>query len=247
VICHGFKGFKDWGMFPVLAVRLAQAGFTTVSFNFTGSGVGPDGESFSEPLRFAHDTYSRQLVDLSLVVQGLTQATLVPELRPPPRVGLLGHSRGGGIAVLEAARETGIRALVTWSAISTAGRWDSETVRRWRERGTLEVVNMRTGEVLPLTTDVLDDLAADQPVGRLDIQAAARQVKVPWLILHGEIDESVAVAEATSLATANPLATLRIIPGAGHTFGARHPWKGSTPELDQAMSATVEWFGRELL
>jgi pimeloyl-ACP methyl ester carboxylesterase len=94
---------------------------------------------------------------------------------------------------------------------------------------------------------VLDDLAADKPVGRLDIQAAARQVSVPWLILHGEADESVSLAEAKSLAEANPRATLRIVPGAGHTFGARHPWQGSTPELDQAMNATVEWFGRELL
>ena len=27
VVLHGFKGFKDWGMFPPLADRLARAGF----------------------------------------------------------------------------------------------------------------------------------------------------------------------------------------------------------------------------
>ena len=48
VICHCFKGFKDWGFFPPLADRLARAGFTAVSFNFSGAGVGEDGESFSE-------------------------------------------------------------------------------------------------------------------------------------------------------------------------------------------------------
>ena len=39
VIVHGFKGFKDWGMFPVVADRLARAGLTAVSVNLSGSGV----------------------------------------------------------------------------------------------------------------------------------------------------------------------------------------------------------------
>jgi pimeloyl-ACP methyl ester carboxylesterase len=81
----------------------------------------------------------------------------------------------------------------------------------------------------------------------LDIAAAAARITAPWLIVHGEADESVAVAEASALAKANPGASLRIIEAAGHTFGARHPWQGSTRELDEAMEATVDWFGRELL
>ncbi|MGH7538277.1 MAG: alpha/beta hydrolase family protein, partial [Gemmatimonadales bacterium] len=43
VICHGFKGFKDWGYFPKAAERLARSGFAAVSFNFSGAGVGEDG------------------------------------------------------------------------------------------------------------------------------------------------------------------------------------------------------------
>src|SRR5688500_243192 len=51
VVMHGFKGFKDWGMFPPLADRLAQAGFTAVSFNASGSGVDASTE-FVWPERF---------------------------------------------------------------------------------------------------------------------------------------------------------------------------------------------------
>src|SRR5687768_17465471 len=51
VVMHGFKGFKDWGMFPPLAERLAQAGFSAVSFNASGSGVDESGE-FVWPERF---------------------------------------------------------------------------------------------------------------------------------------------------------------------------------------------------
>ena len=39
VVLHGFKGFKDWGMFPVFSERLARAGVTAVTPNLSGSGV----------------------------------------------------------------------------------------------------------------------------------------------------------------------------------------------------------------
>ena len=83
IICHGFKGFKDWGFFPHLADRLARAGLTAVSFNFSGSGVGPDGETFSEPERFGHATFGNDLKDLALIVERLRQRALVPDLAPP--------------------------------------------------------------------------------------------------------------------------------------------------------------------
>ncbi|NJL27884.1 MAG: hypothetical protein HC897_08290, partial [Thermoanaerobaculia bacterium] len=41
VICHGFKGFFEWGFFPPLATLLAERGFTVVRFNYSGSGMKP--------------------------------------------------------------------------------------------------------------------------------------------------------------------------------------------------------------
>jgi uncharacterized protein len=245
VISHGFKGFKDWGMFPHLASRLAHAGVTAVSFNFSGSGVGKDGQSFTEPERFAHDTYSRQLDDLSGVLQALREARLVPGLRTPSRIGLLGHSRGGGVAVLTAARDTDIAALVTWASISRAMRWNADVVKAWRSEGAMEVVNARTGDVLSISTDMLEDI--ERNAARLDVASAAARIRAPWLIIHGTDDESVPVEEARVLAKANGRAVLKIVERAGHTFGARHPWQGSTPELDQVMDATVGWFTERLL
>ncbi len=45
VVLHGFKGFKDWGMFPPLAERLGRGGFTAVTLNLSGSGVDDTGSS----------------------------------------------------------------------------------------------------------------------------------------------------------------------------------------------------------
>lgn len=242
IVVHGFKGFKDWGMFPLLADRLARAGFTAISFNLSGSGVDERGE-FSLPERFGHNTYSAELADLRGVMAALADGTL--GVAPTERLGLIGHSRGGGIAILAAAVDPRVQALVTWAAIARSHRWVDQ-VAEWRARGRLDVVNSRTGQVLPLYPDLLDDL--EQNAELLDITRAAARIAVPWLLLHGDADPSVPVAEAHALAAAatrSPPRTM-IFPGAGHTFGAVHPYAGMTLELAQAMDETVKWMGRYL-
>jgi len=247
VICHGFKGFKDWGFFPHVAQRLALAGMAVTTFNFGGSGVGPDGESFSEPERFSRATPSRDQQDLSLVWDTFGSGSLVEGLPAPSRLGLFGHSRGGAAAIVHAANRSDCRALVTWAAISSYHRWGRETVRLWREQGKVDIVNTRTGEVLPLYTDYLDDLETHGDA--LDPLVAAERVTAPWLIVQGGVDEAVKVREARALAAAaDPAQTeLLIIEAGSHTLGARHPWAGSTAQLDRAMDATVDWYVRHLL
>src|SRR5919106_4763012 len=68
VVVHGWKGFKDWGMFPPLAERLARAGFATATFNLSGSGVDDRGE-LVWPERFARDTFTAELQDLGVVME----------------------------------------------------------------------------------------------------------------------------------------------------------------------------------
>ena len=238
MVLHGYKGFKDWGMFPPLSDRLARAGFTAVSFNFSGSGVDDAGD-FAFPERFGHNTFSAELDDVSAVLDSLFQGELgVP---PPTSAGLVGHSRGGGIAVLQTARDPRIRALVTWAAISSVERWTAEDRKTWRRTGKIAVTNARTGQVLPLYPDVLDDI--DQRASALDILAAARRIGVPWLLIHGTQDESVRFAEAELLGSAGSTERTRLLPvdGAGHTFGAVHPWQSSTQELDIVFDATLDW------
>jgi len=243
VICHGFKGFKDWGFFPVIAEHLARAGFSAVSFNFSGSGIGEDGERFTERERFGHATYTGQMKDLAIVVDAVSDGTI--GLRPGA-VGLLGHSLGGAVAILHTARDQRIRALVSWSATARFGRlWRPENIPEWRRTGTLDVVNQRTAEILPLYTDILEDLERNREA--LDIGRAATEVRVPWLIAHGAADESVPVDDARSLQAANPRAEPLVLEDTGHTFGVKHPWNGSTKAFDRLTEATVAWFGRTLL
>jgi uncharacterized protein len=243
LILHGFKGFKDWGMFPHLAERLALAGYTALSPNLSGSGVDDAGE-FTLPDRFGHNTFSAELQDVGRIVDSLMQGELgVP---PPSSVGTVGHSRGGGIAVLQTAQDPRIRALVTWSAISRVERWPQDQRTAWRATGHTEIQNARTGQILPLYTDVLDDI--EQNADSLDIEAAAGRITIPWLIIHGTEDESVGFSEAESLKAASPRKKTRLLPieRGGHTFGATHPWRSTTPQLDSVFDATVAWFSAHL-
>jgi uncharacterized protein len=243
VVLHGFKGFKDWGMFPPLADRLARAGFTAISPNLSGSGVDDAGE-FSLPERFGHNTFTAELNDTGAVIDALMRGELgVPT---PSTLGLVGHSRGGGIGVLQTARDQRIGALVTWAAIASVERWPAGQRAAWRSAGRTDITNARTGQVLPLYTDVLDDI--EQHAHALDIDAAAGRIAVPWLIIHGTEDESVGFSEAESLKAAGSPKKTRLLPieHGGHTFGAIHPWRSGTSQLDTVFDATVEWLAAHL-
>jgi len=243
LVLHGFKGFKDWGMFPPLAERIARAGMTAVSFNVSGSGVDDAGE-FVFPERFARATYSGDLGDIATLIDAVAAGALgVPA---PSSIGFLGHSRGGGLGVLAAASDSRIGALVTWAAISDVHRYSPEDIAAWRARGHMDVVNSRTGQVLPIYTDVLEDVQ-DRGETTLDIRAAAGRIRAPWLIVHGDRDPTVDPREARALhAASGGRAELMMLPGAGHTFEAVHPWQGPSPAFAAAADASIAWFGRHL-
>jgi uncharacterized protein len=242
ILCHGFKGFRRWGSFPNLARALAAHGHAAVSVDFGYNGVGEDGADFSALELFAEQTHTRNVEEIRMVVDAVAGGELIPGVRA---IGLWGHSRGGGEAVLAAAQEARIGALVTWSAISTVHRWSDEQVARWRRGERVEVPNSRTGQDMPIGPAYWRDV--EENTGRLDIRAAAARVGVPWLLVHGEADEAVGADEARQLFDmAGDNAELLLVEGADHTFGARHPYAGATPELRTAAEATLEWFDRHL-
>ena len=247
VLCHGFKGFMEWGFFPYLGALLADRGLVAVRFNVAGSGMRPGEDRVGDPEAFRADTHGRELDDV-LTVLAATGTEIAAGRVDLARVGLFGHSRGGGNAVLAAAldpwRER-VRALVTWASVADFDRYSAEQKEDWRRDGELPVVNARTGQRLAMGLGLLEELETRREA--LDILAAAERRKTPWLIIHGQRDESVPVAEGERLAArAAAPAELLLIPAGDHTFGSRHPFTGPTPALIQALNATQKWFRRNL-
>lgn len=242
VVAHGFKGFKDWGFFPHVCEALVADGHGAVVFDFSLNGVVADGGELTDFDAFARNTLTRELHELRRVLAAVRAGEVFPA--PVRSVGLLGHSRGGGVAIVAAGSGEEIGALVTWGAVAHFDRWSDETRAEWREAGRVHVVNTRTGRHMPLDVTLLEDFEKNREL--LDVEAAAARVEAPWLIVHGEEDISVSSEDARRLARANPRARLDLVEGAGHTFEARHPFEAEPPELDDALRRTRAHFARHL-
>ncbi len=249
IVCaHGFKGFMEYGFLPYLAELLAARGFVVARFNFSSAGMQPGDERVTDTEAFKHGLISKDRRELALVLEALAAGKIAPGRVDATRVGLLGHSRGGGTSVVVAGSpdwRDRIGALVTWAAISTYARVPESEQQIWRDRGEYPILNARTGQLLGLGVDVLEDLIAHR--AELDILAAAGRRTAPWLILHGDQDDTVPVEEARMLhaAAADPK-ELCIVRGGDHGIGGRHPFQGPRPTVIEAMNATQSWFRRHL-
>ena len=235
VVVHGFKGFKDWGFFPWMAQRLVKHRFAVCRFNMSRSGIGEDPETFERLDLFADDTYSIQLADLRTAVAfAQTQVTSRPTF-------LLGHSRGGGVAILGAADVPMLRGVVVWSSIARTDRWDDETKRQWHASGSLDVMNQRTKQIMRMSPSILDDY--EQNRERLDILAAASRLRVPLLAVHGGNDESVPVEEGRLVAARGSETSLVVIQRASHTYNAIHPLVNVPFQLVLAAEVSAHFIG----
>jgi pimeloyl-ACP methyl ester carboxylesterase len=194
---HGYKGFINWGFFPLLFDTLAGAGLRVVAFNLSGSGIGADGETCSETGLFERNTYSQEILDIQTVVRAFTKGANGAGFPPAGATALFGHSRGGGTALLSAANIPRLQTIVTWASICRVDRWSDADKQGWRERGYLEVVNSRTEQTFKLTTDLLNDV--EENGGRLDLETVLRGLTIPILIVHGDKDEAVGPEEGRRL------------------------------------------------
>lgn len=141
------------------------------------------------------------------------------------RLALLGHSEGGIIAPMVAARDPKLRALVLLAAPSRTGR----RILEYQNRRAIEryvAAASRDSAMRTAMTD-LDSLSRrDAWMGfflRHDPLASIRSVRVPVLLLHGETDRQVTQDQAGELAKAlaragNRDVTAKVFPGMNHLF-----------------------------
>jgi pimeloyl-ACP methyl ester carboxylesterase len=237
---HGFKGFKDWGAHHLSAAFFAENGYRFVKFNLSHSGVSEDQPNdITDIQAFADNTISREMADLGTMLDHLAK---VYEGEP---ISLIGHSRGGGLVILQAAKDKRISKLITWSAIADfSSLWKKEQEEEWVKNGSIEVINARTKEKMPLNVTLLNDFKANEEA--FNIIHAAKKVSVPWLILHGDQDVNVDFSLAQKLAQAQPRATIHKIEGANHVFGASHPYTSTTlpPQLQAVCDQTLAFLNR---
>jgi pimeloyl-ACP methyl ester carboxylesterase len=220
---HGFKGFKDWGAHNLVARYFASNGYRYIKFNLSHSGVPVDDpKDVTDMDAFASNTVSKELFDLNAVLDFIEKA-----YGAATKVNLIGHSRGGGLSIIEASNDLRINKLITWSAIADFNSlWKKEQEAEWKKNGKIFVTNARTKEQMPLNVALLEDL--EENAAALNILNAAKRVNIPWLIIHGNDDVNVPFETAQTLSEANPNSRLVKIKGANHVYGATQPYTNET-------------------
>jgi dienelactone hydrolase len=242
LVLHGFKGFRNWGFLPWLSARIADRGMVAITPDFSHNGTGPDGAAYPRKDLFEASTWATHQEDLRILIDAARAGTL-PGTGPvaPERVGILGHSLGGGLAILRARDDRTIAAVVGWAPVAKADRFSPAEKARWRRLGRLPIINTRTGEELPLGLGFLDD--AEARAAELDVARAATSLGCPLLVVHGTEDTSVPSAEGRALVesamAAGRPARYRELRGTQHTFDAVHPFQGPTPALEEATAETL--------
>ena len=244
IFCHGYKGFKDWGAWGLVATAFAKQGFAFLKFNFSHNGG-----SFEQPIdfpdleAFSEDNFSKQLDDLEQVIDFvIANKNPLPHL-DPSKLYLIGHSRGGGITCIKTAENSNIKKLITWASVSDfKSRFpQGEQLEEWKTKGVYHVKNGRTKQDMPHKIQFYEDF--EQNSERLDILAQAKKINVPSLIIHGENDETVSIENAEALHQTIANSKLKFIKNAGHTFNTAHPWKASkvSREMNEVITLTTSF------
>jgi dienelactone hydrolase len=224
IIAHGFKGYKDWGHFNLISESFAKEGFAVIKFNFShNGGTLQQPIDFPDLEAFANNNFSIELDDLGCLIDEIEAGKVFKEYSlDHNHIYLLGHSRGGGIAVLKAKEDSRVNKVISWAGVASFERWDYEKVNEWKKNGVIYIMNGRTKQNMPLNYQLYDNYLAN--IERLDISRAISSMNIPHLIVHGSDDEAVPLDEGEKMKTWNPKAILEIIQNANHTFGGKHPW-----------------------
>lgn len=217
VLCHGMESSKEGTKHQALAAKLAASGYPCLRFDF--SYVGESGG------RFEDITISGEVEDLGGAIDFLTARGAIT-------FGIIGSSLGGTVAVLFAGADPRVRALVTIAAVALPlgiiERMDPTAVESWRQHGLRGESGERIGR------GFLDDLEV------VDVLTAARRLTAATLVIHGDHDQVVPVADAYALYAALPEPkALAITPACDHRFSDQ-------THLDALLDRTIDWIATRL-
>ena len=177
ITCHGLYSSKDSEKYVNIARRFCGEGFAVLRFDFRG--CGESGGLFED-------------TSITGRTKDLEDALDFVQEQGCESVGVMGSSLGGTVAVLTAAKDRKIRALVTWA---TPCRLDE----------------LFQGEVIK----GLEKLRQD--VSRYNVAKTVNNIHCPILIIHGSLDKQVPLSHAEVLyENANEPKNIKIIEDADH-------------------------------
>ena len=246
IFCHGFKGFKDWGAWNLVANKFANNNFIFLKFNFSHNGTSPNSlEDFENITAFSENNYSKELLDLQLVIDWTKSDEFPLKNSWNQKVFLIGHSRGCGAVLVKNGEEEIVNKTCTWSAIDSFDRFGTKAqIKQWEIAGEYIFTNGRTGQKMPIKYQFYTDYLKN--IKRLNIKNTVQKNLKPLLIIHGKDDPAVHIDSARNLYSWSKNAQLIEIDNADHVFGSKHPFQEKILpiHLENISDLTIKFFNK---
>lgn len=237
IFCHGFKGFKDWGAWNLVAESMAEEGFYFVKFNFSHNGVDPTNLSdITRPDLFAKNTISIELQDLQALIKWVSSDENPQNEILNQEIYLIGHSRGAVTALIESVQNSAVKKLALWAPVADMSKFTDDPDGSWKSKGVKYFQNSRTGTDLPLNYTFVEDFEINE--NRFDPKRIISKMDKPLFLAHGTEDETLPIRHTRTMYQFVSHSIMIEIEGTGHTFGAVHPFQES--ELPEALALLTE-------
>lgn len=207
----------NYAPFRDIADTLGRRGIAVLRFD--DRGVGASGGASSR----ANATSADFADDVAAVVAYLRTRSDIDGTR----IALAGHSEGGLIAPMVAAKDPTVRAVVLLAGPAYNGRRILEFQNENAIKSATQITETQRDSIRRTVPKGLDSIAATNPwMGyfmRTEPSAALRRMKQPTLVLQGDTDQQVTPEQADSIATilkasGNTRVTMRHFPATNHLF-----------------------------
>lgn len=241
VIINGHNGFYNYGMFPHIQESLAAHGIASYSFNFSHGGIKGESDYFEDIDFYEKNCMRLEVEDTMCALHNFASE----KLKNHSKIFLLAHSLGGVPAIFAASKaqheNIHIAGIILLSTVKQLNFWPKEMLEEWKQNKVYYKKNNRTKQMLPQGEEFLNEVL--QSDLKWNVESEIKKLKQPILIIHGENDEAVPVEHGQHkyewIKESNKNASLKIIPGATHTFNTKHPFEETSPQLEEMIHDVV--------
>lgn len=224
ILCHGFLSNKDSRTNLRLTQLLVDHGIGTLRFDWFG--MGDSGGDFRH-------------IAVATCCDQLERAIDLMRDRGYSKLGIVGSSFGGLLAILVGQRHPELRAIGLKCPVpdfpeALDHEFGRAGIEEWQRTNYIPDV---TGGTVPVALN----FTFYESCRAFDAYAAARHVQAPVLIVYGEQDELVPFHQIRQLEDALPGdKELVLLPGADHQFGRPEDFRQMTVRLANWMQSHLQ-------
>lgn len=229
VMLHGTGSDKNeaGGGYKLVAPELAKAGIASIRIDFVGNG-----ESKEDYINY---NYTTAVSDANAAAKYMADLDAVDETR----IGIMGWSQGGTIAMLAAGENRSFQSVLTWAGAPDLSSIATKENYEAAKKDGFYNMTFDWRSPLKLGLKWFDEVYAT------DVLKVLSYSDAPVLAINGSNDTVVDPSNAAKIAAAskNKNSNSLLIDGADHTFNV---FTGNMKAFNELISATVNWFSKTL-